>query len=180
MSKFIISPKLNKEEIDRLTIQFCEALASLQNSVEAAEFMRDLITSQELEMLAKRLKIAELLLDGFNYGEIMHHLKVGASKIARVGEWLRYSGEGYRLVIERIKKNKSPQKNYGEKTPLEQIKKRYPAYYWPQIVLEEIIKTASDRKKNKLKAAIAKMDKKSALYKQINSAFKTVRMDKTT
>ncbi|MFH0852585.1 MAG: YerC/YecD family TrpR-related protein [bacterium] len=180
MNKFSINSKLSKEEIERLTIQFCEALASLRDSVEAAEFMRDLITVQELEMLAKRLKIAELLLDGFGYTEIMRHLKVGASKIARVGEWLKYSGEGYRLVLERTKKNKGVKKNYGEKTPFEQIKKRYPSYYWPQIVLEEIIKAANYRNKNRLKAAIAKMDKKSALYKQINSAFKTIKINDQT
>ena len=42
---------------------------AVKNSVEAAKFLTDLLSSQEVEMLAKRLKIAGLLIKGSTYEE---------------------------------------------------------------------------------------------------------------
>lgn len=165
--------KLSKEERDSLISRFCQALASIKSPIEAAEFLQDLISAQEAEMLAKRLKIAEMLIDGLKYSQIQETLKVCPTTIARVGEWLRYSSGGYRLIISRIKEN-DDFKNFPErKTPLRELKRKYPMYYWPQIVLEEVIKTAKKEQREKLRRVILKMDKKSALFKQIDAAFKT-------
>ena len=165
--------KLSKEERDSLISRFCQALASIKSSIEAAEFVQDLISTQEAEMLAKRLKIAEMLIDGSKYSEIQQALKVCPTTIARVGEWLRYSSGGYRLIISRIKEDEDFKNLPEQKTPLRELKRKYPMYYWPQIVLEEVIKTAKKEQKEKLRRIISKMDKKSALYRQINAAFKT-------
>jgi TrpR-related protein YerC/YecD len=172
MAKFSNPSKLSKDEADQLIIQFCEALASLKNPAEAAKFVRDLISHQEAEMLAKRLKIAEMLFDGLKYSEIEKILKVCPITIARVAEWLKYSGEGYRLIIGRMSGNKKSFVIKKEKTPLEEMRRRYPMYYWPQIILEEIIKTANYRQQKKLKTVIASMNQKTGLYKQIKAAFK--------
>lgn len=171
MAKFHNPPRLSKEEADALILHFCGALASVKNPEEAARFLKDLISPQEAEMLAKRLKIAEFLLAGHKYSFIEDSLKVSPITIARVGEWLKYSGDGYRMIIERVKKEKA---NFDRKqiTPLRELKRKYPMYYWPQIVLDEIIKNSNRQQKHKLQAILRTMDKKLPIYRQINSAFK--------
>ena len=103
MAKFSRIPKLSKKERQNLLIALCEALTSIKKKEEAAQFLADLLSPQELEMLAKRLEIAKLLIDGDTYATICGKLKVSHNTIARVNAWLTLSGSGFRLVIERTR-----------------------------------------------------------------------------
>lgn len=103
MAKFSRIPKLTKKERQNLLIALCEALISVRKKEEAAQFLADLLSPQELEMLAKRLEIARLLIDGDTYDAIRGKLKVSHNTIARVNAWLTLSGSGFRLVIERTR-----------------------------------------------------------------------------
>jgi TrpR-related protein YerC/YecD len=172
MAKFSKIPKLTKEEREELIIRFCSAVSQIKNVAEAANFIQDIMSRQEAEMLAKRLKIAELLIAGNKYAEICSALKVSASTISRVYEWLKQSGAGYRLVLERMKKDTFLKEKKQKRVPdcWDSIKRKYPLYFWPQIVLDEIIKSAKEKDKNRLRMIIRKMDKKNALYKQLNQA----------
>ena len=78
---------------------FCQAILSLKNEEEAAKFLTDVLYPQEIEMLSKRLQIAEYLLQGKEYDHIREILRVGNSTIARVATWLGMSGEGFKIVI---------------------------------------------------------------------------------
>ena len=165
------STKLSKGEIDKLFYQLCMAISGTKTPHEAAEFLRDLISYQEAEMIAKRLKIAELLLENNTYYEIRDQLGVGYGTVARVQEWLVSSGEGYRKAV---MKSKKVSRGYTEHeistSNLSQIKRRYPMYYWPEIVLENVIKGMDVREKKRLAAVIKEMDKmkgKTQLYKKL-------------
>src|SRR3990167_1666437 len=103
MAKFPRNPKLTKSQTQELIVDLCEAIALTGSSNEAAELLTDLLGKQELEMIAKRLRIAELLLEERTYEEIREALKTSGSTIARVQVWLQQSGEGYRKIIERTK-----------------------------------------------------------------------------
>ena len=172
MAKFKHPSKLSKEDVTRLIVRLCEALSLLKDPKEAAEFLQDLISSQEAEMLAKRLKIAEFLMEGKTYSEIGYYLKTSPTTIARVYEWVKVSGGGYRLVFERLPKDSGDDKvSLDEKfNPFSwrNLKKRYPMYYWPQLLLENVIKSAKEDDKKKIKTIIKKMDKKAQLYKRLN------------
>ena len=106
MAKFPRISKLSKKEREELLLEFCEALVAIKNLKEAASFITDLLGKQEIEMLAKRLKIAKLLLEGNKYGEISDELKVSFGTIARINLWLKTSGEGYRLITKRTGRRK--------------------------------------------------------------------------
>lgn len=67
---------------------FWEAIASLENKQEAKEFLFDLLTHTERKMLAKRLQIAVMLLQGSNYGAIEERLKVSPATITKINNWL--------------------------------------------------------------------------------------------
>jgi TrpR-related protein YerC/YecD len=170
--------KLSKAEIEEIFYQLCLAISEIKNAKEAAEFLRDLLSYPEVEMVAKRLKIAELLINKATYEEIMNQIKVSAGTIARVQEWLNVSGEGYRNIISKIKNKKIDRKKintYHNPENWGSLKKRYPMYYWPQIVLENIIENANIKQKKQLKSVlgqIGKMKQKAELYKKINKLLK--------
>jgi len=157
--------KLTKQERDELIFRFFQVLTQIKTPEEAASFITDLLSKPETEMLAKRIKIAELLLEGEKYQNIKEELKVGHSTIARVSEWLREYGEGYRLVLKRAKKLP---KIEPQKPVLSGIKRIYPQYYWPEILLKEIVYTASKRRKKRLQKILDKLGEKTRLYKEIS------------
>jgi len=147
------------------------AVADAQNPETAATLLRDLLSYHEIEMIAKRLRIGKLLLEGYTYRDIAQKVHVGHTKIARVDEWLHSSGEGYRRAYEKIKGKdvgKILQKDTAVR--LDALKRRYPLYYWPQIVLETIVKSATARQKKQIRAAVAAMEssrEKTKLFRQL-------------
>ena len=162
--------------MDKILYKLCQAIAEIRDPNEAAELLRDLLSYQESEMIAKRLKIAELLLQESTYDEIIELLKVSAGTIARVQEWLKISGEGYQKATTRTNKNiaKSDSSDYVPEN-WNSIKKRFPAYYWPDILLENIIATSTKRQKEKIRIVIKEMDKskeKTELYHKLKKLIK--------
>ena len=162
--------KLSKKEVEKIFYQLCLAISQTKNPKEAAELLRDLLSFPEAEMIAKRLKIAELLIDGLTYQQISERLKTASNTIARVHEWLKISGDGYLQAVERMKGVKINENEFaGDYHPGEwnSLKKRYPAYFWPDILLESIVKNANKRQKEKINSVLRQLDKmkeKSKLY----------------
>ena len=106
MAKFSYKSKLTKEEQEEFLMDLCDAISSVKNSREAAQFLKDLLSPQEAEMLAKRVKVAELLLAGWSYKRIIEYLKVSEGTVARISEWLKLTGNGYRMIIARLKEKR--------------------------------------------------------------------------
>lgn len=172
MAKHSAFRQLNKKQIDDLFIEFIEALDSVKNSKEAASFIRDLLSEQEIVMFARRLQIANLLIAGETYENIRQALKVSFGTIARVQTWLNLYGDGYRAVIEKVrKKNKVIRSN--ESAPWKSLKKKYPMYFWPQLLLEEIVKGASKRERQRLEAVVNQLREKTQLSKSLDEIIKT-------
>ena len=94
---------LSIEEQRRLFKEFCEAFLSLKNLDEMVEFLIDLLTKKEVITLAKRLKIAKLLIKGKPYREIQEEVKVSPPTIAKVAAWLEASGKGFKMIAERVR-----------------------------------------------------------------------------
>jgi TrpR-related protein YerC/YecD len=77
------------------------ALTHLRDSDEALRFLRDLCTITELKELGQRWHVARLLDDGVSYHDISDRTGASSATISRVGQWLRYGRDGYRLMIDR-------------------------------------------------------------------------------
>ncbi len=169
--------KLSKKEIDKILYQLCLAIAEIKNPNEAAELLRDLLSYKESEMIAKRLKIADLLVKDYTYQDIEETLKVSATTIARVQEWLQISGEGYKMAIARTKDKLPKQDNKGvDFENWSNLKKKFSAYYWPEILLESIVVNANKRQKAQINSVIHQLDKskeKSEIYKKIKKLMMT-------
>jgi TrpR-related protein YerC/YecD len=146
------SSKLSKTERQKLILALCRALSVLKNPQEVAEALTDLLTPKEVETIAKRLEIAERLVKGEDYITIRNELKVGNSTISRVNTWLNLSGQGFKIMLGRRKKSPEQPSLEEKYDPYSwhNIKRRYSMYYWPQLLLENLINQADQKEKKKI------------------------------
>ena len=177
MAKFSRIPKLSKKERQNLLIALCEALTSIKKKEEAAQFLADLLSPQELEMLAKRLEIAKLLIAGDTYDTIRAKLKVSHNTIARINAWLTLSGSGFRLVIERTQNRgkKIYDHTFEEKYDPQSwynIKRRYSLHFLPELLIEEIIKRSDEKERQKLDSILSSIEGKPEMFKNVDARFK--------
>lgn len=157
--------KLTRQEQNELFSKLAKALVLLHNSEEGAHFLRDLLSEAEVLMLARRLQIAELLIEGQTYQQIRSSLKVSFGTIARVQTWLELYGEGYRTVIKRIDRKETSKDDLSK--PFGRLKRKYPMYFWPELLLKEIIKSANEREKERMVKVIEQLRDKTQLSKEL-------------
>src|SRR3989339_971399 len=159
MAKFSRESKLSSTKRQELVLAFCQAIQSLKSDEEVAKFLTDLLSPQEVEMLAKRLQIAEQLLANKKYEDIRASIKVSYGTIARVATWLGMSGEGFKIVISRKKSQKkevSLEEKYDPYSSYN-FKRRYSQYYWPQLLLEKILQASDAKHKQKITTILQSM-----------------------
>ncbi|OGE88384.1 MAG: hypothetical protein A3J07_01145 [Candidatus Doudnabacteria bacterium RIFCSPLOWO2_02_FULL_49_13] len=159
-----VKNRLTKQQQEGLLIKLARAVASVNRAEEGAKFLRDLLSEPEVFMLARRLQIAELLMDGLTYEQIREELNVGYNTIAKVQTWLELYGDGYRTVINRTIKNKV-EKNINE--PFTKLKRKYPISFWPQLLLEEMIRNANQREKQRLRNVVEGLRNKTQLSREL-------------
>ena len=84
-----------------------EAILTLETPAEAERFFRDLCTLSELEAMAHRWAVARLVDQGLPYVEIAKRTHASTTTVTRVAHWLRHGEGGYRLALERAKRESS-------------------------------------------------------------------------
>lgn len=85
-----------------------KAVLSLKNEDECRKFFDDLCTPQELNAIAQRLQVANMLTEGNVYNKIVEETGASTATISRVNKTLNYQAAGgYKIVFERIKGKKN-------------------------------------------------------------------------
>ena len=79
------------------------ALAALQSPEECRAFLRDLCTPAELQALADRWAVVELLREDRPYREIHRLTGVSVTTIGRVARYLTAGNGGYALAASRTR-----------------------------------------------------------------------------
>ena len=79
-------------------------IASLRSTDEARRFFRDLCTRSELDAMAHRWEVAQLLDEGLPYLEVSKRAHASTTTVTRVAQWLRNGEGGYRLALGRRKR----------------------------------------------------------------------------
>lgn len=166
MSKFSKQSRLSKDEEQGLLMDFFQSLSTLRGFKEATQLFQDLLSRAELTMVAKRLKIAKLLLANTTYQEISGQLKVSTQTIARVNIWLQEAGDGFRLMFNRAKSQTSENRRLP-KGAWSSIKRRYPMYFWPELLIREIMNAATKRQQQRLRSLIADLNVKDKRYREL-------------
>ena len=78
------------------------AILSLKSVDGAQRFLRDLLTEDEIDEFAKRLRTAELLTQKVPYSVIEKETGLSSTTVARVSKWLNGKQGGYRRVISKL------------------------------------------------------------------------------
>ena len=86
------------ESIDQLL----QVILSLKDMDECRAFFSDLCTMQELVLMAQRVQVAKLLMNGETYEKIRSQTSVSSSTITRISTELQYGSGGYRTVLGRL------------------------------------------------------------------------------
>jgi len=93
--------------------EFVRAILALRTTNQAKRFLRDLMTEGEIIEFAKRLKVAEMLTDGFSYSSIEKETGFSSTTIARVSKWLNNGMGGYQSIISATHHHNPPKLGKG-------------------------------------------------------------------
>lgn len=95
------------ESIDQLL----QVILSLKDMDECRAFFSDLCTMQELVLMAQRVQVAKLLMNGETYEKIRSQTSVSSSTITRISTELQYGSGGYRTVLGRLFDDSCPEQS---------------------------------------------------------------------
>ena len=80
-----------------------QLFAAVKSPKEAQILLADLLTPQELDSIAERWALVQLLALGLPQRAIQKKLKVSISKITRGSKELQYGHGGFKLMLNRLK-----------------------------------------------------------------------------
>lgn len=147
--------KLDPRHLGFFINNFWNLITLLENKDQAKDFLKDLLTHTEMKMLAKRIQIAKMLVEGYNYQAIRNYVKVTDPTISKISNILAVGGDGLKTAIGYLQKiEKDIEKQRMSIVP--NLKKKYSSYFMPEIVAEEIVrKVRAYRKKSSVKKDIS-------------------------
>jgi len=125
--------ELSEHEKKTYLGDFYSMVSLLKTRDEVKNFFKDLLTLSEAVMISRRIQVAKLFLEGYNYEQIHRKLKIGLATISQVEKWLNNGFGGYKKTIKNYNKKypaKDEFKRYGH-TPFskEWTRKKYPLHY---------------------------------------------------
>ena len=103
MNKVSSKPKWINKNTDVLF----KAILKLDNLDEAGRFFRDLLTEKEIIEFAQRWKVARLLFQKVKYSDIEKKTNMSSKTIARIQRWLTKGMGGYKLMLNKIQRDKT-------------------------------------------------------------------------
>jgi TrpR-related protein YerC/YecD len=87
--------------------QLVQSFLQLKNEEEMGNFLRDLMTTAEIEEFSNRIEIARLLLtEDLSYMEISKKVGTSTTTVTRVAQWLFKGCGGYFTALQRMLKLK--------------------------------------------------------------------------
>jgi uncharacterized protein YerC len=98
--------KLDPRILQKVFDLFLDSLTSTGNRKQTKEFLDELLTPTEKIMLAKRIAIAYLVLQGLDQRSIANFLKVSTSTVAKISLLLKIQGDGLPKVLGRLLRRK--------------------------------------------------------------------------
>lgn len=132
-----VQPKsLSRKELSEFFEDFWTMVASLETKDEVRNFFRDLLSETEALMLARRIRIAKLLLKGTSYEDITKAMRASEGTIAQVHRWLQSGFGGYKVSLPHLeqileKREEARKKKYEQMVPYSfaWLKRRYPLHF---------------------------------------------------
>lgn len=121
------------------------AFTLAKDKEEIRELLKGLLTHTEVKMLAKRIQIAKMLLEGFDYQSIKQTVKVTDPTVARISNRLEENGAGLIKSVKRLQKLElSIKSKYGPPG----LKEKYPQYFALDQLLSQLSQEIKQRKRS--------------------------------
>ena len=98
--------RMNKKIKNPETDHLFQAILTLKNLDECYAFFEDICTFKEIDAMGARLEAAKLLDKGNTYEEILKKINISYSTLSRVSKAFKYGTGGYKLIIDRLEKDK--------------------------------------------------------------------------
>lgn len=98
--------KLEKQAQTKEVKDLYKTILKLQSTEECSRFFRDLLTIEEIQEIARRWQVAQLLIIEVPYVEIEKKTGMSSVTIARINYWLHHGQGGYKLMLSRLGKLK--------------------------------------------------------------------------
>ncbi len=104
-----ISKHPNEEIVEnKVSNIFINSIKNINQTEDVVSFLNDLLSPQERVMLAKRIGVAYLLLNGnYTYDDIKKALRVSQGTIAKIHAVFALQGEGYRKTLGNMLRRKA-------------------------------------------------------------------------
>lgn len=96
---------VNERLKDELTDRLFEAILKLETIEECYAFFEDLCTVGEIKAMALRLEVAKMLAAGATYQAIEARTGMSSATISRINKSLHYGADGYKLILERLRRD---------------------------------------------------------------------------
>ncbi|MBQ3550768.1 MAG: hypothetical protein IJA41_07295 [Clostridia bacterium] len=90
--------KLHNESTDLLF----KAILTLKDIDECYAFFEDICTIKEIQSIAQRVTVAQMLTEGKVYSDIVAETGASTATISRVNRSLNYGNDAYRIAFKRI------------------------------------------------------------------------------
>ena len=94
----MITDNMNQEQM----AQLIRAVLALESEEEALAFFEDIFTIRELQSVAQRLSVAQLLAKKVTYQDIAEQTGASTATISRVNHSLSYGAGGYQKVLSKL------------------------------------------------------------------------------
>lgn len=109
----------------------------MENKEQVKSFLKDLLTHTEMKMLAKRIQIAKMLIEGYSYQDIRNYVKVTDPTIAKISNILEAEGQGLKIAINYLQKiEREIDRERMSLSP--NLAKKYPTYFLPEKIIEVV------------------------------------------
>lgn len=96
--------KYDNSSQSRAINELFSIFSKLRTKNEFSKFFQDLCTREEIEEMARRWQAARLIDKDVPYRTIAKKTGLSTTTVTRVAQWLHHGTNGYRLVINRLKR----------------------------------------------------------------------------
>lgn len=97
---------MNSKIKNELTDKLFECILTMKTIEDCYQLFEDLCTVHEIQAIAQRMEVAQMLDEKRTYVEIAKKTGASTATISRVNRALNYGTDGYRLAIERVRELK--------------------------------------------------------------------------
>lgn len=101
---------MNSKIKSQLTDKLFRCILSMNTIEECYQLFEDLCTVHEIQSIAQRMEVAQMLDQKCTYIEIAEKTGASTATISRVNRALNYGTDGYKLAIDRVKEQEKDEK----------------------------------------------------------------------